>query len=219
MSTDSIPVTVKVQGEKSPQPMPLQRAVGVVDEIMHNGARFALGAFLFLLFVIASYYVAILAWHNIHAAFFHDGAFGEDDVTLRLVSLMDTGALVTATYFTLKATHITYVVRSGVSLLTGKLRDLPPAYQNLTSGAVKVKMASSWITYSSIYLLVSFVKMNSQAQIDGETLTWQAFDMRIYVHFALIAGFLTIGLYEWVTHKDAKHAPTPEPASAGTGEH
>jgi hypothetical protein len=57
MSTDSIPVTVKVQGEKSPQPTPLQRAVGVVDEIMHNGARFALGAFLFLLFVIASYYV------------------------------------------------------------------------------------------------------------------------------------------------------------------
>jgi uncharacterized membrane protein YqhA len=182
--------------------------LGIADEILHTGPRLVLGFVLLIGFLGVCVYAGYFAWSTACSwlSMFHNGPNVGDEFKLSLVGVMEGISLVTAGAFTVKATHMTYVKQSAISLLTGKRYELPTAYDELTSGIVKVKMAGSWIGFSSIYLLDTFVKLDNQAKIDGQELTWQAFDMRAYIHLLIIAGFVVLGIYEWISHMHQKHS-------------
>ncbi len=189
-------------------PVPLDKAIGGCNELLLSGPRIIITLSLVVGLVVVIICGFHMMWDDVYSLV-GSGEKAAEDYKLGLFSVLETISLVTAGAFTISGTHLTFVMHNTVSAFTGEERKLPTAYRDLTSGAVKVKMASSWVLFLLLFLLNTFVRLRNDGTIDGHLLMVQSFDMRMKIFYAAILAFLAIGFYEWLTHRDKHHSVAP----------
>lgn len=149
-----------------------------IEGIIFN-TRWMLIAFYFLLSCgLVIYFVASLVWFGKHAL--HQTE--DNQAMLFLVEMMD---------ITMIANLAKMVITGSYNSFISKDHDF--VNDNVTSGVLKIKMATSLIGISSIHLLKSFV--------DVSKISWDSLYKQLIIHAAFIIGAAVLAYVDYLHEK------------------
>ena len=187
------------------------------------GASGALGYFIFAsrwlqaplyvgLIVAQLVYVIVFMvdlWHLIETVFHDITQLNEATIMLAVLGLIDVVMI---------ANLLIMVIMGGYEIFVSRLRvndhpDQPDWLNHVNANVLKVKLAISIISISSIHLLRTFIEVgdlgsSADESVTGETYTSEGVFWQVVIHLAFILSALALA---WID-KQAQHHPSIEPS-------
>jgi len=167
-----------------------------------------------LIFAQAVYVVVFMVdlWHlgeNVYLGLTGQGAyeFKETDIMLAVLGLIDVVMI---------ANLLIMVIMGGYEIFVSRLNvaghpDEPDWLSHVNANLLKVKLAISIISISSIHLLKTFIEIGALGSPgaetdDGYTYTVEGVMWQVIIHLAFIVSALALA---WIDHLSRSHAPKP----------
>jgi len=157
------------------------------------GSKWLITPFLFGLIIIQILYCAVYLKEIWHLAL-HFNSTTESAVMLAAVGFVDMTMIACLIYMIISGSYNSFISK-----------DHHEENARISSGLLKVKMATSIIGVSSIHMLQSFVNINN--------VSWDVVNKQLAIHAGFIIGALAVSVIDYLheaQHKDEPHSESTD---------